>query len=51
MDDIGMVLGVVVLFLVRVGLPVIALVALGLLVDRWQSKRERDIQQKYGKGK
>jgi hypothetical protein len=35
------------LILLRVGLPVIALVAVGLLVDRWQTRRMSDVQQQY----
>jgi hypothetical protein len=43
MDDLLMVLSVAGLFLLRIGVPVMLLVGLGLLIDRWQSKRERDI--------
>ncbi len=34
-------------FLLRVGLPIILLVVLGIVVDRWQSKREERVQQMY----
>lgn len=40
MTDIMMVVSVAGLFLVRVGIPIIALVALGIVVDRWQRRRE-----------
>ena len=43
MDDLLMVLSVAGLFLLRIGVPVLLLVGLGLLIDRWQSKREWDI--------
>lgn len=44
MNEFLTVVSVIVLFLVRIGIPVIMLVALGLLIDRWQSHREHDIQ-------
>lgn len=40
MDDLMMIISVAVLFLVRIGIPVILLVSLGVLIDRWQSHRE-----------
>jgi hypothetical protein len=42
MDDLQLILSVTSLFLLRIGLPVLLLVGLGILVDRWQSKREDD---------
>lgn len=39
MNGIWVVLSVAGLFLVRIGLPVLMLVILGILIDRWQSKR------------
>jgi hypothetical protein len=45
MLEIGTILAVVALFMVRVGLPIILLIALGLLIDRWQSKRNDEIKQ------
>lgn len=44
MNEFLTVVSVVVLFLVRIGIPVILLVTLGLLIDRWQTQREHDIQ-------
>lgn len=38
------------LILLRVGLPVVALVAVGLLVDRWQTRRMETIQAQYALG-
>jgi hypothetical protein len=40
MMDIATVASVVVLFLVRIGIPIIALVSVGVLIDRWQRRRE-----------
>mgnify|MGYP000175688607 CR=1 FL=1 len=38
------------LILLRVGLPVVALVAVGLLIDRWQTRRMEEVQQQYATG-
>ena len=43
MSEVLSVLGVAGLFLLRVGIPVLILVTLGILVDRWQSGREAEI--------
>ena len=43
MDDLLLTLSIIILFLVRVGVPVLVLVTLGVLIDRWQSRRETDI--------
>ncbi|MCB9453935.1 MAG: hypothetical protein H6672_21085 [Anaerolineaceae bacterium] len=45
MTDIAMVVSVAGLFLIRVGIPVLALVTVGILVDRWQHKREMALEQ------
>ena len=44
MADVTMVLSVAGLFLIRVGIPVLALVTVGILVDRWQKKREMALE-------
>lgn len=41
MAEVGLILGVVGLFMVRIGIPFIALITLGTLVDRWQRKYEQ----------
>ena len=41
------ILSVAGLFLVRVGLPVLVLVLLGILIDRWQTGREAEALRKY----
>jgi hypothetical protein len=43
MDELLMILSVAGLFLLRIGVPVILLVGLGILIDRWQSKREHTL--------
>lgn len=48
MNDLLLALGVAGLFFVRVGVPVLALIGLGILIDRWQSKREAEIDKLYG---
>ncbi len=45
MEQLLIVIGVVVLFLVRIGVPVLVLVTVGLLVERWQSGREKALRQ------
>jgi hypothetical protein len=47
MNEILGILGVAGLFILRVGLPVILLVGLGLLIDRWQTRRETDALARY----
>ncbi len=44
MDEVIITLSVMVLFLIRIGIPVALLVGLGVLIDRWQSKRETDVE-------
>jgi hypothetical protein len=49
MEQLLLVVSVAVMFLVRIGIPVILLLAIGILIDRWQSKREREVQQEIHK--
>jgi hypothetical protein len=44
MDELITTLAVAALFLIRIGIPVALLVGLGVLIDRWQSRREAGIQ-------
>ena len=44
MDAILGILSVAALFFVRIGIPVLVLTGLGIIVDRWQTKREASIQ-------
>ena len=39
MEDLMLTLSVIFLFLLRIGVPVLVLVTLGVLLDRWQSRR------------
>ena len=48
MDGVLAVLSVVGLFMLRIGVPVLLLVALGIIIDRWQSRREEYIDKRYG---
>ncbi len=47
MEELLATVGVVALFLIRVGVPVLALVGIGILIDRWQSNREKEIDRLY----
>lgn len=44
MESVLLTLGVVAVFLVRVGIPVILLIALGMVIDRWQKHRNVEVQ-------
>ncbi len=45
MEQLLLTLSIAVLFLLRLGVPVIVLITLGVVIDRWQSKREQKVQQ------
>jgi len=45
MEQLLLTLSVALLFLLRIGVPVLVLLTVGILIDRWQSKREHDAQQ------
>lgn len=45
MDDLMLIIGVAGMFLLRIGIPVLLLIMLGILIDRWQTKRENDVRQ------
>ena len=47
MEQLLATVGVVALFLIRVGVPVLVLVGIGILIDRWQSSREKEIDRLY----
>ena len=49
MEQLLTILSVAALFLVRIGVPVLILIALGILVDRWQSKREDALRNELSK--
>lgn len=48
MQDIQIILGVALMFLLRIGIPVLLLITLGTLIDRWQTARENEIRRRYG---
>lgn len=48
MAEFQLVFGVVVMFLLRIGIPVLLLIILGSIIDRWQTARENDIRERYG---
>jgi hypothetical protein len=45
-----LVLSAVGLILLRIGLPVIGLVTIGLLIDRWQTRRMEAVNEQYAMG-
>jgi len=47
MNELTSILGVTAMFLLRVGLPIVLLVILGIAIDRWQTKREERIRKYY----
>ena len=49
MEQVGLVLSVALMFIVRIGIPVIVLITLGVMIDRWQSKREHGVNQELHK--
>lgn len=46
MESILLTLSMIAMFLLRVGIPVILLIALGMVVDRWQRHRNTESQAK-----
>jgi hypothetical protein len=50
MAELSSILAVLGLFILRIGLPVVALITLGILVDRWQSHRDAEVRNMYAVG-
>ena len=48
MIELTTVLSVILLFVVRIGIPIAILMVLGVLVDRWQQKRAREEERYVG---
>ena len=48
MQDIQLILSVTFMFFLRIGIPVLLLITLGAIIDRWQTARENDIRRRYG---
>ena len=42
MTEIGLAISVIVIFLIRIGIPLLLLVALGIVIDRWQRRLHED---------
>lgn len=47
MAELTSVLAVVGLFMLRIGVPVVVLITLGVFIDRWQNRRNAEIQRMY----
>lgn len=47
MDDLLLSLSVALMFFLRIGIPVLILIAIGAIVDRWQSQRDDYIRRYY----
>lgn len=47
MQDIQLVLNVAVMFFMRIGIPLLVLILLGTLIDRWQTAREDELRRRY----
>ena len=47
MQDIQLILSVAIMFFLRIGIPLLVLITLGTLIDRWQTSRENEIRQRY----
>lgn len=48
MADLSSILAVMGLFALRIGAPVVVLITLGILIDRWQTRRNAEIQRQFG---
>lgn len=38
--ELGLIFNVTLMFLVRIGIPLLVLIILGVVIDRWQSSRD-----------
>ena len=47
MSDLLLILSVVLMFFLRIGIPILALVVLSVIVNRWQTQREDYIREHY----
>jgi hypothetical protein len=50
MVEVSSVLAVLGLFMLRIGVPVVILITLGILIDRWQSRRDAEVRSMYRVG-
>lgn len=51
MAEISLVIGVIGLFFVRIGVPIILLVILGTLIDRWQTRQQEENRKAFERKK
>ncbi|MFN8447746.1 MAG: hypothetical protein U0521_03895 [Anaerolineae bacterium] len=49
MEQLLAILSVAALFLLRIGVPVLILISLGILIDRWQARREDAVRRELNK--
>ncbi len=49
MNEIQLAVGVVALFVARIGLPMLTLIVIGIMIDRWQSMRNQGARQRIHK--
>lgn len=49
MKEIWLVLSVVGLFLLRIGVPLLLLMLVGVFIERWQTRREEEVRQYYAR--
>lgn len=47
MFELNLVLGVAFMFFLRIGVPLIVLITLSTVIDRWQTQREVYIREHY----
>lgn len=47
MNELTMIIEVTILFFIRIGIPLLLLIVLGVVVDRWQSHREAQVRSYY----
>lgn len=45
MEQLLLTISVAALFLLRIGVPVVMLITLGVVIDRWQAKRDQKAHQ------
>lgn len=45
MNEISMIISVAGLFIIRIGVPVAILIIIGILIDRWQTRLDKDLRE------
>lgn len=49
MEQLLSILSVAALFFIRIGVPILILITLGILIDRWQASREDAVHRNINK--